>query len=454
MKKKILLLMTMAVMTVSVAMAQGNFNPNAAKWPKSVNLKQDISKFSYQDLNMLKALVYAIHGRWYTEAEINRTLCAKAEWYEELCSERASKYYEQNGWENGEFDYTTVNLSAEEKAFVDKIDRRMAEIEQQKGNPNGMETTDLCINMNQLVKPSKDMLGKLNTYNFAIEKSNCDQLFNIYEKNDYEMVPSFVTTDLYLQLAHMYLAYVQKKIEKSYFTPTLQSTMEAFNKQIAAARQNKVTKRVSDHLDYLQTYFAIGLKLLTDQDQQVPSTYSAIYAQELKNVMKEENTSSPLMKTAFDFFYSLFKPRGHYTRSEEQKRFFRSMMWVQTATFLSNQDEAVERATMMAMLFNAMPQAKQTDFRHMSDIITQLTGPSDNVSILQLAEWLQSKGYKDLSIVNDEKAMAEVKTELKRLNNVNNQLSTIMEEEQGFNINLMPQRFLCDNEVLKEMELL
>ena len=90
MKKSIFMSLLTAALICLPAMSQSNFSMKAQKWPQKVNTNQDISKFSYEELHMLKALVYATHGRWYTEPEINRVLTAKADWYEPLCSERAS----------------------------------------------------------------------------------------------------------------------------------------------------------------------------------------------------------------------------------------------------------------------------------------------------------------------------------------------------------------------------
>ena len=451
MKKSIFMSLLAAALVCLPAMSQSDLSMNAMKWPQQVNTNQDISKLSYEELHLLKALVYATHGRWYTEPEINRVLTAKADWYEPLCSERANKFYETRTNDDLEFDYKTVRLTPAEEKFVAKIDERMKNMQTKLRQPGGMENTSLCLNMSQLINPSTSLLSKLNTYNFAIEQSNCEQLFNIYEKNDYEMMPSFITTDAYLQVTHMYLAYVQKSIEKNYFIPTLQATLEGMNAQIGKARNTTQDKELSKRFDNLQTYCAIGLRLLTGKEQQVPASYKDIYAQEIDNIFAQQDIGSPYMQTTFSFPYSLFTPRGHYTRSEDMKCYFRSMMWVQTASFLSNKEDAVKNATLLAMLFNAMPMSQQTAFRHMGDIITQLTGPSDNVSILQLADYLHRNGITDYNAVNNKATMTAVQAELKRLNAVNNQLSTNIEAEQGFNINLMPQRFLCDNEVIKEM---
>ncbi|MBP5629839.1 MAG: hypothetical protein J6X27_08390, partial [Bacteroidaceae bacterium] len=119
MKKTFFLSLLAGMLMCMPAMAQSNFSMKADKWAKTVNLKQDISRLSYEELHMLKALVYATHGRWYTEPEINRVLMNKAEdWYMPLCMKRATDFYEKRDINSdAEPDLYTVKLTSDEQAF-------------------------------------------------------------------------------------------------------------------------------------------------------------------------------------------------------------------------------------------------------------------------------------------------------------------------------------------------
>lgn len=434
-----------------------NFKFSNSKWSKSINVNQDISTLSYQDLYYLRALVYASHGRWYTEAELNLMLKAKAgAWYDNLMSSRVQKFYAANqdyDEETGEkFNKFLLGdaLTAAEQAFVNKIDARMAELKGEAMNGRTMENPQLCVNICQFKSPSADLLDKLDKYNFAIEKTECEQLFNIYEENDYGMVPNFITTDTYLQISHMYLAYVQKYIEHKFFIEALGNTLTALYKQ-SMSDAAKLTGEAHERSLFVATYAAVGVKLLTDKDLSIPEEYKHQYNAEIESINLCSDQPSDLMETQLNFSYSLFRPRGHYTRNEDMKRFFRAMMWVQTATFPGTKDYSVKRATALAMTYNALPADVRKSFEGMGDIITQLTGESDNVSILQLAGYLKEKRITAPDAIDKPEVLADVKAELSRLNSQQNQLSSKQESFEGFNVNMMPQRFLVDNEILHEI---
>lgn len=429
------------------------FKVSNAKWSKTINLNQDLSKLSYEDLYYLRALVYATHGKWFTDGEIAQMLASKAEWYTDLMYKRVSDFYNKHSYDDSEaFDkfLEGTALTQAEKAFVAKIDSRMKSLETTTMSGRTLESPKLCINMCQLVKPSADILSKLDKYNFAIEQTDCEQLFNIYEQNDYCMMPSFVTTDAYLQVAHMYLAYAQKYIEQNFFSQSLEKTLTALYQQAVKDAANSAGE-VKARAGFVATYAAVGITLLTNKSVDLPAEYQDLYKAELANIEECVNCPSPLLNTEFDFSYSLFRPRGHYTRSEEQKQFFKAMMWVQYARFESNNASQMKNAFTLATIYNEITSSQQKDFEHMSDVITQLTGPSDNVSILQMADYLKQNNITSLSAIDDENTYNKLVEAMKALNDKQNFLSNNAEAMTGFYINMMPQRFLVDNEVLRNI---
>lgn len=56
---------------------------------------------------------------------------------------------------------------------------------------------------------------------FAVAPTNAQQLFHIYEENDYRNVPSFVTVDTVLQLYHIFYDYALRNIEVQSLLPVL-----------------------------------------------------------------------------------------------------------------------------------------------------------------------------------------------------------------------------------------
>ena len=148
------------------------------------------------------------------EADINAFFSANTKWYNDLVW-KLWEESEANGENKFPENYDEVKLTAEEKAFVERIDARMAEMRQQQftqrdsyylGNANNI------VNLFQFKDIDEALLAKLQQNNFAITEGSNLQLFHAYEENDYRQVPNFITTDLYLQAFHMYFSYVLKSL--------------------------------------------------------------------------------------------------------------------------------------------------------------------------------------------------------------------------------------------------
>lgn len=86
------------------------------------------------------------------------------------------------------------------------------------------------INPFQLKEFDPKLYSMLGQNGFAIVPAEHNQLFHVYEKNDYADFPSFVTTDLYLQLFHLYFDCVLRDVEEKH----LDSLMIVFSSKMGA----------------------------------------------------------------------------------------------------------------------------------------------------------------------------------------------------------------------------
>ena len=162
--------------------------------PKQVDLSTDISDMTYAELRVMKNYVYALHGMWFMEQEMNRFFQVKCpDWYEQTC-----------------YEY----LEAQPVVNRDGVALR---------NPA------LTVNMFQMEDLDSAFYQRLNRYNFCITPTDMQQLFNVYEMNDYQCMPSFVSTDVYLQAFHMYFSYVLKCLERYEYANRLHQTCQFMN---------------------------------------------------------------------------------------------------------------------------------------------------------------------------------------------------------------------------------
>ena len=115
-----------------------------------------------------------------------------------------------------------------------RIDARIKELQKlQMTDVDGLKLANpaMTVNMFQMEEVDKPFLSHLAHHNFAIIPTKNEQLFSVYEENDYKMMPSYITTDVFLQAYHMYFGYVLKSLEKDCFVPRISAMNTAMYKK-------------------------------------------------------------------------------------------------------------------------------------------------------------------------------------------------------------------------------
>ena len=425
--------------------------------PQFIDLKQDISHLSFQELRLLRSYPYAIHGYHFMEADINAFFSANTKWYNNLVND----IYWDAEEGKGKFaeSYEEVNLTPEEKAFVDRIDARMTELRQHQfiqRDSYYLGNTNNIVNLFQFKDIDKEILEKLQQNNFVITKGNNLQLFHAYEENDYRQVPNFITTDLYLQAFHMYFSYILKSLEKQHIIPTLEMLCHSFNAACIKLAEQTEDESLKDMAEHAATFYAIPYYLLTNKTLTVPSKYETEYQEEIEHINKQEDNFSDFLSYKDAYFpYSLFKPRGHYTREPQLQAYFKAMMWLQTACFCREQQEQLKRSIFQAAVLCTYKSIDQTPliklYQHIYTPLTFLMGEADNLSIFDIARILEKNNaihIEDALTVGQIEKVNQALIELaKHKNNIKPQIEITCRDK----INFMPQRYLSDNEVIQKL---
>ena len=425
--------------------------------PQFIDLKQDISHLSFQELRLLRSYPYAILGYHFMEADINTFFSANTKWYNNLVND----IYWDAEEGKGKFaeSYEEVNLTPEEKAFVDRIDARMTELRQHQfiqRDSYYLGNTNNIVNLFQFKDIDKEILEKLQQNNFVITKGNNLQLFHAYEENDYRQVPNFITTDLYLQAFHMYFSYILKSLEKQHIIPTLEMLCHSFNAACIKLAEQTEDESLKDMAEHAATFYAIPYYLLTNKTLTVPSKYETEYQEEIEHINKQEDNFSDFLSYKDAYFpYSLFKPRGHYTREPQLQAYFKAMMWLQTACFCREQQEQLKRSIFQAAVLCTYKSIDQTPliklYQHIYTPLTILMGEADNLSIFDIARILEKNNaihIEDALTAGQIEKVNQALIELaKHKNNIKPQIEITCRDK----INFMPQRYLSDNEVTQKL---
>ncbi len=428
-----------------------SFLMTSEKLPDTIDLDMNIDDMTMMELRLLRNYPYALKGMWLMEADLNRFFDQKSDWYYQRCLDHLTP----PDWQ-ALLDYDDVKLSAKETAFVKRVDERISELNRQlRVERDGLTLSNpvMAVNMFQIEDYDPKMMGMLSHHNFAVMPTKCQQLFNIYEENDYTMMPNYITTDLYLQAFHMYFSYVMKSLEKDMFIPRLHELNKAMYgkaSEIAGTTGHEELRSLAEHN---ATYFAIAEKLLTGGDLKIPEAYQETAREELENIRREKSTPSPMMVDKnINFPYDMFKPRGHYTRGDRQKRYFRYMMWMQTYTFCREGQSSLQQAALMAYLLNSIDREVADRGLGVYRALDFLMGEPDNVAVVDIADYLAENRSFTLEDVTNTEKLRELDSHLRTLFKTRNRITSKIEEDGCEDkINFMPQRYTPDAYVLSRM---
>jgi hypothetical protein len=193
------------------------------------------------------------------------------------------------------------------------------------------------------------------------------EFYQIYEQNRYNTGPRpvFITTDSIYHVYHLIFDKMLRDLERDSFTATLStltSTMlKASYQQYGALKGTPLEEPARRNV----AYFAVAAQLLGLADI-VPAEVTDLVNAEVTLINAAGGTQiSPIwdrpdlpeeQKLIED--YSQYIPRGHYTRSESLKRYFRTMMWYGRLTFRLRDNFETQRALLMTQ---ALRTTKTTD---------------------------------------------------------------------------------------------
>ena len=293
------------------------------------------------------------------------------------------------------------------------------------------------------------------------------EFFTLYEKARYDNQPIFVTTDSLLHVYHLLFDKVLRTAEIEYFIPLLRDLNEALLSQVDV--QYSVLKGGPWEEAALRTVAFVGVaSKLLDPEVNVPDYAADLVNAELALIEKADGMwPSPIfpgLELGED--YTQYIPRGHYTLSDELKRYFTSMMWYGRMTFrLKAKDPEIGREeTRSALLLVQALKNASVGNRPALEIWQELYSPtafmvgrSDDLTVLQYLDVLEAVYGPDVEVadlVDEEKleSFIELAFQLpapKILGLVIQDIDDIEKTTKG--LRFMGQRFVPDAYVFREL---
>ena len=150
-------------------------------------------------------------------------------------------------------------------------------------------------------------------------------IFSLYERNEREGVPNFITEDLLLASYGLVRAAVGKSLERERYLPQLQRLATGLRAALADASADAAS-------DANRDYLAVLAALLDGRSEAAGAAKPDRAQAELALVLAaSEVAASPLWGYRMD--YGQFLPRGHYEGDEALERYFRAARYAGAALF-------------------------------------------------------------------------------------------------------------------------
>jgi hypothetical protein len=220
------------------------------------------------------------------------------------------------------------------------------------------------------------------------------EFYQIYESSRYGLRPVFITTDSVFHVYHLIFDKMLRDLERDSFIATLNSLTSSM--LTASTQQYETLKGTALETPALRNvaFFAVAAKLL-DLPDQVPADANELVTAELALI---NGAAGPKVSPIWDRpdlpeeqklieDYSQYIPRGHYTRSEELKKYFRTMMWYGRLTFRLRDEFETRRALLITQALRTTTDSSgKTALNMWQDIYEPtvfIVGKSDDLSYFE-----------------------------------------------------------------------
>jgi len=326
-------------------------------------------------------------------------------------------HFNQFKWYQPVFDIPEfkVQLNKEEAAFVERVLKRESELAGGRYIQEGeykIVSWDHVYNTMQFKEIHANLKSLLAKNNFAIVRADHEQLFHVYDNNDYQYIPNFITTDLYLQVLHKHFSSNLQRIEESKFIPLMNELLSDLQQRSKTFEQKASNDTLKNAARWADTYLNIAHDLITGKTDNSPG--DAVYRLEMANILNAQGLGSEFLDDKL-IQYSQFKPRGNYTKSKELENYFRSIKWLNTAPIHTEKDERLLSALLIASFIKQSPAALQA-FEQFNEGLKFIVGEEDNLSIATLISVLSTNEANNPEMLHNAGTLERIRKEFARRN--------------------------------------
>ncbi len=251
---------------------------------------------------------------------------------------------------------------------------------------------------------------------FVVVPADYRQFQHAYASFQYQGEVFFVTTDVGYHFLHLAFSKVLRDLEEQTLLPILEDLIvglvtgaRAQQAELAGTELEEAASRVT------QLFEAGALLLGTDVGQVGPlARQEASLAEEGAQLVASPTTSFgeclPIAGISNCVDYSLFKPRGHYTRSEDLERYFRAMSLLGQSSFWVKDPQSLRLGVLAARVLVSDPDLVEA-WRLIYEPTAFMVGIADDYTPFELADvaaQVVATGLDDPAAFRDRAAVDEV----------------------------------------------
>lgn len=310
-------------------------------------------------------------------------------------------------------------------------------------------------------------------------------------------VPVLITTDSILHALHKSYDGILCELETSFFAWTLEEILRDCHEALVAVANVNEEEALVENFRDVDLYLTVARNLLAgavdsqdaakaphaeatpngkllvptkfDQDAQVLYRLSDIRSL----VLQEPNTSGPTEIYGGSRFvdYSQFRPRGHYAKTAQLRRYFRCVMWLGRADcgwnvlstdhirgIEADSDRELRNAILLTQSVQSTGGLKR--LQAISDIIDFLVGRGDNLDVFTMAVLMQDHQVASVFDATEGPVFARLKSAIERGQCARQMIrSQVVISDTGDQYKVPPpstfqlfgQRFILDSYVLSHV---
>jgi hypothetical protein len=220
------------------------------------------------------------------------------------------------------------------------------------------------------------------------------EFYQVYEGGRYAEMPMFITTDSVYHVYHLIFDKMLRDLETGYFIADLKSLTSTMLAASTAQYNSLKGSSLEDPALRNAAYFAVADQLLGLSDP-FPAEARDMAQAELALIngggaaavspIWDRPDLSQDMRLIED--YSQYKPRGHYTRSEDLKMYFKAMMWYGRLTFRQVDDFETRRALLLVQALRTSNAADGTPtvtlWKNIYDPTVFIVGKADDLGYVE-----------------------------------------------------------------------